>query len=91
MLSRAERQAVRQEIAWTFTMTLRGHALLRMVLAELSFCCKYGQKRSSEVCDEGCHYTITCAMRSAIVPPTACRVPCIATPRRSPGGVGART
>ena len=38
-------------------MTLEANALLRMVLAELSFCCKYGQKRSSEVCDEGCHYT----------------------------------
>jgi hypothetical protein len=30
------------------TMTLEADALLRMVLAELSFC-KYGQKRSSEV------------------------------------------
>jgi hypothetical protein len=28
-----------------------------MMLAELSFGCKYGQKRSSEVCDDGCHYT----------------------------------
>src|SRR5215467_4512951 len=56
LLSRAERQAVRQEIA-ALTMTLEANALLRMVLAELSFCCKYGQKRSSEVCDEGCHYT----------------------------------
>jgi MoxR-like ATPase len=56
MLSRAERQAVRQEIA-ELPMTLEANALLRMVLAELSFCCKYGQKRSSEVCDEGCHYT----------------------------------
>jgi hypothetical protein len=56
LLSRAERQAVRQEMA-ALTMTLEANALLRMVLAELSFCCKYGQKRSSEVCDEGCHYT----------------------------------
>jgi hypothetical protein len=32
-------------------------AFVRMVLAELSFCCKYGQKRSHEVCDDGCHYT----------------------------------
>ena len=47
---------MRQEIA-ALTMTLEANALLRMVLAELSFCCKYGQKRSSEVCDEGCHYT----------------------------------
>jgi hypothetical protein len=32
-------------------------ALMRCFLAELSFCCKYGQKRSNEQCDEGCHYT----------------------------------
>jgi MoxR-like ATPase len=56
MLSRAERQAIRQEIA-ALSVDLAANALLRMVLAELSFCCKYGQKRSSEVCDEGCHYT----------------------------------
>jgi hypothetical protein len=30
---------------------------LRTVIAELSFCYKYGQKRSDEPCDEGCHYT----------------------------------
>jgi MoxR-like ATPase len=55
-MSRAERQAVRQEIA-TLEIALTASAFLRTVLAELSFCCKYGQKRSSEVCDEGCHYT----------------------------------
>jgi len=56
VLSRAERQAVRQEVA-ALEMDLAASTFLRMVLAELSFCCKYGQKRSSEVCDEGCHYT----------------------------------
>ncbi|MGE3541611.1 MAG: AAA family ATPase [Candidatus Tectimicrobiota bacterium] len=56
LLSHTERQAVRQDIA-TLPVTPEANALLRMVLAELSFCCKYGQKRSSEVCDEGCHYT----------------------------------
>jgi MoxR-like ATPase len=55
-MSRAERQAVRQEIA-ALEIALTASAFLRTVLAELSFCCKYGQKRSSEVCDEGCHYT----------------------------------
>jgi MoxR-like ATPase len=55
-MSRAERQAVRQEIA-AIEIALVASAFLRTVLAELSFCCKYGQKRSSEVCDEGCHYT----------------------------------
>jgi hypothetical protein len=28
-----------------------------MLLAELSFCDRHGQKRSNEVCEEGCHYT----------------------------------
>lgn len=56
LLSHTERQAVRQDIA-ALPLTPEANALLRMVLAELSFCCKYGQKRSSEVCDEGCHYT----------------------------------
>ncbi len=28
-----------------------------MALSELSFCCKYGQKRSGEICDDGCHYS----------------------------------
>ena len=55
-MSRAERQTVRQEIA-ALEVDPAASAFLRMVLAELSFCCKYGQKRSSEVCDEGCHYT----------------------------------
>ena len=55
-LSRAERQAIRQEMA-AIQVDLSASAFLRMVLSELSFCCKYGQKRSSEVCDDGCHYT----------------------------------
>jgi hypothetical protein len=55
-LSREERQAVRHEMA-ALEVDLAANAFLRMTLAELSFCCKYGQKRSNEVCDEGCHYT----------------------------------
>lgn len=55
-LSRRERQAVRRAIA-ALEIDLAANAFIRTVLAELSFCCKYGQKRSSEVCDEGCHYT----------------------------------
>jgi MoxR-like ATPase len=55
-LTRAERQAMRQDIA-AREIDPEASAFLRTVLAELSFCCKYGQKRSSEVCDEGCHYT----------------------------------
>jgi MoxR-like ATPase len=56
VLSRSERQALRQEIA-ALEVDQAASAFVRMVLAELSFCCKYGQKRSNEVCEEGCHYT----------------------------------
>jgi hypothetical protein len=33
------------------------NAFLRVVIAELSFCHHYGQKRSGERCPEGCHYS----------------------------------
>jgi hypothetical protein len=33
------------------------NAFLRVVVAELSFCHHYGQKRSGELCEEGCHFT----------------------------------
>lgn len=33
------------------------NAFLRVVIAELSFCHHYGQKRSGEICEEGCHFT----------------------------------
>ena len=33
------------------------NAFLRLVIAELSFCHHYGQKRSGETCEEGCHFT----------------------------------
>jgi MoxR-like ATPase len=56
ILSRTERQAVRKEMD-ALEVDLSTNAFIRMALAELSFCCKYGQKRSGEVCDEGCHYT----------------------------------
>lgn len=32
------------------------NAFLRVVIAELSFCHHYGQKRSGELCEEGCHF-----------------------------------
>lgn len=32
------------------------NAFLRLVIAELSFCHQYGQKRSGENCREGCHF-----------------------------------
>jgi hypothetical protein len=33
------------------------NAFLRVVIAELSFCHNYGQKRSGQQCEEGCHYS----------------------------------
>jgi len=56
LLSSSERQAIRQEIA-SLEIDLAANAFIRMALAELSFCCQYGQKRSGEVCDDGCHYS----------------------------------
>jgi MoxR-like ATPase len=55
-MSRRERQAVRQDMT-ALEVDLAASTFLRMVLAEFSFCCKYGQKRLGEVCGEGCHYT----------------------------------
>ncbi len=55
-LTRSERRAIRRDLA-ALEVDLTARAFLRTVLAELSFCCQYGQKRSSETCDEGCHYT----------------------------------
>ncbi len=38
-------------------LDLDASAFTRMLLAELSFCDRYGQKRVIENCEEGCHYT----------------------------------
>jgi hypothetical protein len=38
-------------------LDLDASAFTRMLLAELSFCDRYGQKRVVENCEEGCHYT----------------------------------
>ena len=55
-LGRAERAAIRDEMA-ALPVRSDASAFVRTFLAELSFCCKYGQKRTHEVCGEGCHYT----------------------------------
>jgi len=55
-LSKEERLRIRRQIA-EIPLDLDANAFLRMVLAELSFCYRYGQKRSVEQCPEGCHYT----------------------------------
>lgn len=55
-LNRGERREIRGDIV-EIDLDLDANAFVRMVLAELSFCHKYGQKRSVETCEEGCHYT----------------------------------
>lgn len=51
----ARKQARREMESLAFET--EASALMRTYLAELTFCCKYGQKRSNEICGEGCHYT----------------------------------
>jgi len=37
--------------------SLDSSAFIRFVISELSFCYRFGQKRSHEICDDGCHFT----------------------------------
>ncbi len=53
---KAERQTIRADIA-SLGFSQDASAFARTALAEFSFCCLYGQKRSNEECPEGCHYT----------------------------------
>lgn len=55
-LSKEDRFEIRRQIT-SIPLDLDSNAFLRMVLAEFSFCHRYGQKRSVEQCQEGCHYT----------------------------------
>ncbi len=55
-LGRREREAIRNEMN-ALPFGTDASAFVRTFLAELSFCCKYGQKRTNEVCGDGCHYT----------------------------------
>ena len=55
-LGKAERQALRVEMSGR-EFTAEASAFARTALAEFSFCCTYGQKRSNEECPEGCHYS----------------------------------
>jgi MoxR-like ATPase len=55
-LSESQREAARQE-AEALPLELDANAFMRLVLAELSFCHRYGQKRSHEACEEGCHFS----------------------------------
>jgi hypothetical protein len=53
---RQDRDQIRAEME-SVDLDLDASAFTRMVLAELSFCERYGQKRVIETCEEGCHYT----------------------------------
>lgn len=55
-LSQIERKKI-QDYMRELPLSLDANAFLRTVIAELSFCYKYRQKRSDEYCEEGCHYT----------------------------------
>jgi hypothetical protein len=51
-----DRKAIHGSIA-RLGLDLDANAFTRMLITELSFCYKYGQKRSVENCEEGCHFT----------------------------------
>jgi len=55
-LQRLDREKIRTEME-RLDLDLDASAFTRMLLAELSFCDRYGQKRTVENCEEGCHYT----------------------------------
>jgi MoxR-like ATPase len=55
-LDQSSRKAVYKEIS-SVELGQDANAYARTLLAELSFCDRHGQKRSNEVCAEGCHYT----------------------------------
>jgi len=55
-LRRQDRGQIRTEMG-SLEMDLDASAFTRMVLAECSFCERYGQKRIVEHCEDGCHYT----------------------------------
>ncbi len=55
-LQRKDREQIRTEME-KLDMDLDASAFTRMLLAEFSFCERYGQKRIVENCEEGCHYT----------------------------------
>jgi hypothetical protein len=55
-LGKKDRLAIRKEMD-ALKFDADASAFIRTFLAELSFCCKYGQKRTHEICGDGCHYT----------------------------------
>jgi MoxR-like ATPase len=55
-LAKEERRKINEQ-RMELDYDIDANAFVRMTLAELSFCHKFGQKRSIEVCEDGCHYT----------------------------------
>jgi len=55
-LQKHDRDQIRAEME-TLDLDQDASAFARMLLAEFSFCERYGQKRVVENCEEGCHYT----------------------------------
>jgi len=55
-ISKQAREEIRAEME-SLDLELDASAFIRMLLAEFSFCERYGQKRVVENCEEGCHYT----------------------------------
>jgi len=55
-LQKQDRDEIRVEME-NLELDLDASAFARMILAEVSFCERYGQKRVVESCEEGCHYT----------------------------------
>ena len=55
-LSQQDRAAIRSEQG-CIPFDVDFNAFLRLVLSELSFCHHFGQKRTHEGCDEGCHFS----------------------------------
>jgi Mg-chelatase subunit ChlI len=55
-LQRQDREQIRSEME-SIDLDQDASAFTRMLLSEISFCERYGQKRVVENCEEGCHYT----------------------------------
>lgn len=54
--NRRERQRILDAIQ-SLEFDLDSNAYARFLIAELCFCDRYGQKRSEEYCDDGCHFS----------------------------------
>jgi Mg-chelatase subunit ChlI len=55
-LQRQDREQIRSQME-SIDLDQDASAFTRMLLSEISFCERYGQKRVVENCEEGCHYT----------------------------------